>query len=103
MIDVQHALHFLRPELLYPFPYFGERQMLLLKPSNQPQSVHMLRAVMRAWPTRLRSRNEALLDVVPDSPRAELGLIAQLRKIERFWVWKDQHSDNVTVVLSTVK
>lgn len=99
----EYPFYFLGSELLQPLPYLREREMLLLKTADQPEPVDVLGPVMSAGPACFRGREEALLDVVANGPRADFRAVTQLEDIDGFGIGDVEHEAIVTVLLSTVK
>ena len=88
---LENALHFLGPEPLDPFPYLRKREMLGLKSPDELEKIDMLRPVMSARAPRFRGRQETLLYIVANGPRADLCVITQLEDVDRFGFRNIEH------------
>ena len=77
--------------------------MLRLKSTDQPELVDMLGAIMSTGAASFRGRQETLLYIVSDGPRADLRAVAELEDVDRFWFRDIEHCEIITVVVSTVK
>ena len=80
---LENALHFLGPEPLDPFPYLRKREMLGLKSPDEPEKIDVLGPVMSAGAARFGGRQETLLYIVANGPRADLRTVTQLEDVDR--------------------
>ena len=77
--------------------------MLSLKSPDELELVHVLGAIMSAGTPGFGGRQETLLYIVANGPRADLRTVTQLEDVDRFGFGDVEHDIIVTVVLSTVK
>ena len=87
-------------QALEAIPDFAKGQVFFLKAADETEPGEVAFVIVGAGAAGFGCGEEALLDVITDSPRGDVGGGAELGEVE--WRGKGHHGSNMTLIRYTV-